>query len=175
LLRDFRRPGLLDARGRLISAGSGDHLRLVTDVRDANAHLLERLRVQPELVYQISSRQFEEITAEIFTRLGYAVELTPRSKDGGVDIFLAQKTDLGSFLYFVECKQYAPNRPVGIGLVNALVGVVERGRATAGLMITTSRFTSPARAVEKQLSARLSLKDYGDFKAYLEKAVPVRD
>lgn len=81
---------------------------------------------------------------------------------------------MGSFLYFVECKQYAADRPVGIGLVNALVGVVERGKATAGLLMTTSRFTSGARAVERELSARLSLKDYGNFKAYLEKVVPYR-
>jgi len=174
LLRDFQRPGLLDATGRPISSRNIEHQPLIADVRDANSHLLQRLRARPEFVYQLSPRQFEEISAEIFARLGYSVELTPRSKDGGVDILLAQKTDVGSFLYFVECKLYAADRPVGIELVNALVGVVERGKATAGLLMTTSRFTSGAKAVEKELSARLSLKDYGDFKAYLEKAVPIR-
>lgn len=95
LFRNYRRPGLLDAAGRPISPSDMHRGRLVTDVRDANSRLLADIKARPELVYAITPRQFEEVSAEIFLRLGYSVELTPRSKDGGVDIFSRPKDGRG--------------------------------------------------------------------------------
>lgn len=118
----------------------------------------------------ISPRRFEEAAAKLFGQLGYKVELTPASKDGGKDLYIAKKDDLGSFLYYVECKRYAPDRSVGVGLVRSLYGVVEEGRATAGLLLTTSQFTANARSFQNKLEHRLTLSDYTDFKAWLRRA-----
>jgi restriction system protein len=72
---------------------------------------------------------------------------------------------------FVECKRYARDKPVGLEIVERLLGVVDRGRATSGLILTTSHFTRGARRAADELRFRLSLKDYADFKELLNKAM----
>lgn len=169
-LAPFRQPGLIGLDGQPLDPRSRPARRIITHVRDVNQELLEALQRDPDQVYQLTPRRFEEVTATLFERLGYDVTLTPASKDGGKDLYIAKTDTIGSFLYYVECKRYAPDRPVGVGLVNALTGVVEGGRATAGLMLTTSRFTSGARAAQDRWQYRLSLKDYSDFKQMLSAA-----
>jgi len=166
-LASFRQPGLIGLDGMPLDGRSRPAKRIITDIRDVNRELLADLQRDPEQVYRLTPRQFEEVTATLFEQLGYDVTLTPASKDGGKDLYIAKTDAIGSFLYYVECKRYAPDRPVGVGLVNALTGVVEGGRATAGLMLTTSRFTSGARAAQDRWQYRLSLKDYSDFKQML--------
>ena len=86
--------------------------------------------------------------------------LTPASKDGGFDIAAARNDDLGEFLYLVECKQYAENNKVGVEIVRSLYGVVEKERATAGIVVTTSYFTRGAAAFQREVSRRMTLHDY---------------
>ncbi len=169
-LAPFRQPGLIGLDGRPLDPRTRSARRIITDIRDVSQELLGSLQRNPDLVYQLTPRQFEEVTATLFEKLGYDVTLTPASKDGGKDLYIARTDAIGSFLYYVECKRYAPDRPVGVGLVNALTGVVEGGRATAGLLLTTSRFTAGARAVQDRWQYRLSLKDYSDFKQMLSAA-----
>ncbi len=171
-LKPFRRPGLLGPDGRPIGAKDPARSQIITDIRSVNSTLLESVIKDPQMVYSISPRQFEEISAEIFTRLGYEVTLTPTSGDGGADLHVAKRDDLGSFVYFVECKQYAPDRPIGVGLVRQLLGSIEMGQATAGLLLTTSSFTSGARDIERQKSYKLALRDYGDLKTMLDRIAP---
>lgn len=168
-LSSFSRPGLLGPNGQPLSRQSDGARTILTSVDDVNRKLLLHIRANPNEVFEISPRQYEEVTAELFSELGYDVTLTPKSKDGGKDILIAKKDALGSFLFYVECKRYAPDRPVGVEVVNALSGVVERGRATAGIVMTTSRFTKGAREAERELQHRLALKDYSDWKEMLDK------
>lgn len=167
-LSSFERPGLLGADGKPLRKNSHGLQKIVASVGDVNKELLARVKFNPDEVFELTPRQYEEVTAELFHQLGFNVTLTPASKDGGKDLMIAHKDSLGSFLYFVECKRYSPERPVGVEIVNALSGVVERGRATAGIIMTTSRFTKGAREIEHELQHRLSLKDYSDFKALLD-------
>ena len=74
------------------------------DVSEVNDWMLNELNKNPTDLYQLSSRRFEELVAELLIRKGYNVELTPATRDGGKDIYAARKDDLGSFLYIVECK-----------------------------------------------------------------------
>lgn len=90
---------------------------------------------------------------------GYSVELTPVSKDGGFDIYVAKKETLGSFLYLVECKRFVPPNRVGVHLIRSLHGVVEKLRANAGMMVTTSFFTSGAQEYANELNYTLHLHD----------------
>ena len=76
-------------------------------------------------------------------------------------------TCVGEHLYLVECKQYAPERPVGVEIVRSLYGVVEEKKATAGLVITTSHFTKGAMAFRDKLSHRMSLKKFQELLQWL--------
>jgi len=105
-------------------------------------------------------RKFEELVAELLNRDGFDVELTPPSRDRGVDIYARRSERLGPVLYLVECKRFSPQRPIGPDLVRGLYGVVERERATRGILATTSFFTAGARLeADGDLAYRLSLKD----------------
>lgn len=123
-------------------------------------NLISHLSANPHLMRTLDSRKFEELVAELLSRDGLEVELTPQQKDGGRDIVAYMDTDYGRHLYLVECKRYSAGRPVSVEIVRGLYGVVEKERATAGLIVTTSRFTAPAIEEQKSMKHRMALKDY---------------
>lgn len=134
--------------------------------------VLEALARDPEGMFQLTPRQFEEVVAEIFIREGFGVELTPPSKDGGRDILAVKFDALGRHLFIAECKRYAPTHPVQIQYVRALYGVLERERATRAILATTSRFTRGAHAFADDLRWRMSLKDYDSLRKWLQHLFP---
>jgi restriction system protein len=121
----------------------------------------------PHRMYSLESRQFEELVAEMLTVLGYEVKLTPPSNDGGFDMYAARKDELGEFLFLVECKRYAASRRVGVDIVRALHGVVQQRQATAGVVVTTARFTKGAQDFQQSVRRQLSLRDYIHLQQWL--------
>ena len=92
---------------------------------------------------------------------GYETELTPASYDGGFDIYAVKQEGIVKFLYLVECKRYSPPNKVVIEIVRALYGVVQRQRANAGVIVTTSYyFTSGAKEFQEELKYQMHLQDY---------------
>lgn len=166
-LTPFSKPGLLGPDGRPLTAGSESYRHVVTDVTSVSDDLLKKLADDPGLLYQLSPRLFEEVVGELLTRLGYEVSLTPASRDGGKDIYVATRNELGSFLYIVECKKYAADNPVGVGLVRQLHGVVQAEQATAGILATTSFFTRGAKEFQRQVAFQISLQDYLGIQEWL--------
>ncbi len=104
-------------------------------------------------VYYLHWRVFEKIIAEVYRELGgYRVRLTARSRDDGVDVVLLEKGGGGQVL--IECKRLRKNGTVGIGVVDRLLGVQFRKGVNRGKIITTGRFTKPARAAARQATER---------------------
>ena len=167
-LHKFTYTGLLGADGKPLTPGSETEKQIVVDICSAGDDLLKKVHSNPKLLYELSSRRFEEFVAEVLDRLGYQITLTPASKDGGKDIYAARKDHLGSFLYVVECKKYALDNPVGVGLIRELNGVVQAERATAGILATTSFFTKGAKEFQARLSHQIGLKDYVGIQEWLD-------
>lgn len=139
------------------------------DFYSVNQELLKYLSQYPTAVYDLTPRRFEELIAKIFEDLDYEVLLTPKTRDGGTDLCAIKRNDLGELLYVVECKKFAPTRPVGIGHVRSLYGVKNATGASAGILVTTSFFTKPAKAFQQSLCYELSLRDYKSIKQWLKK------
>ena len=99
--------------------------------------------------------------------LGYDVELTPRTRDGGFDIRAYSRSDVGTCLTLVECKRYGLDSKVSVDVVRGLYGVTESGRATMGIIATTSYFTSDAKSFQDQNKFRLHLADFDIVKGWL--------
>lgn len=137
------------------------------DVSEVNDWMLNELNKNPTDLYQLSSRRFEELVAELLIRKGYDVELTPATRDGGKDIYAARKDDLGSFLYIVECKKYKPTHKVGVNVLRDLYGVLSKERATYGVAVTTSYFSKPAQDFQQELQFKMSLQDFDSIKQWL--------
>jgi restriction system protein len=116
---DFSAAGFLGPNGRPLTRDTQSERRIILDVSAANAEILTLLGEQPELLWQVPSRKFEKLVAEILEKQGYDVDLTPASGDGGFDMYAARKDGLGKFLYLVECKRYTPPNKVGVEIVRA--------------------------------------------------------
>lgn len=132
-------------------------------VPDVEKELLEYFRAHPEKMYSMPPRKFEELIAVILKNQGLEVELTPYIKDGGIDIIAVErKTDSAPRVMLVECKRYAPENRVCLGIVQRLLGVVfdVRNQGEHGLLVTTSTFTGPAVQCAEANSHVLSLGDY---------------
>lgn len=138
-----------------------------------NDRLLKYLSENPEAFYQLKDRKFEEVMAEIYSKLGYKVELTKATRDGGKDIIIRRPEILGDFIYYVECKKYAPNNPVGIGLVKNLVGTVDADRVNGGILATTSYFTPDARkfVTDNKYDYQIQMHDYNKIREMLNRVV----
>ncbi|MGH7025919.1 restriction endonuclease [Brevundimonas sp.] len=167
LLNPMAMPGLVDARGRPLSAGSHEEKTIISDVRHVSESLLKLVGTDPNLVHALTPREFEELSAELFQRQGYKVTITPQTRDGGKDLYLAKADGFGSFLYIVECKRYAPDNPVDVGVVRSLYGVAQHERVTAAMTLTTSYFSKDAQNFAAEVQYQLALKDFFDLKLLL--------
>jgi organic radical activating enzyme len=134
-----------------------------------NEVLIERLKRNPDDIFHISPRQFEEVIADLLSGMGMEVELTPTTRDGGKDILAYMDSPLGKLLTLVEAKQYNKNRPVGVSLVRTLYGTLEDYKATNAVLVTTSRFARPAQQFQERHKWELSLRDYKDVVTWILK------
>lgn len=138
-----------------------------------NDRVLKYLSENPEVLYQLQDRDFEVVMAEIYSKLGYKVELTKATRDGGKDIIIRKPEILGDFVYYVECKKYAAKRHIGIGIIKSLVGTVSADRVNGGILATTSYFTPDAKRfiVDNKYSYQIQMHDYDVIRKLLDKVV----
>jgi restriction system protein len=90
----------------------------------------------------VTWQRFEALVASLLTRDGFEVLLGPSTNDSGLDIIASRQTTLGNVVYGVRCRQ--GRRSVGASEVRALAGAVAHDSLTAGVIVTTSRFTRDA-------------------------------
>lgn len=162
----INRPCIIDASGKPINKIDNKTKIIVTEVND---ELLYQLSQNPNLLYNLSSFEFERVIARIFEKQGYSVKITPKTRDGGKDIFIV-KQGLASFLFYVECKKYAPNRPVRLDVIQRLYGIISAENVNGGFIATTSYFTKPAKDYiqEHNLDHQLTLQDYNTISDILK-------
>lgn len=136
---------------------------IITDIAVVDDSLLKRAKQDPRIMLSFSPREFEEMVCELLDKQGYKVKLTKQTRDGGKDIIVVQKSFLGDFCIYVECKKYDISRPISVGLVRELYGTVMVDNATAGMIVTTSHFTRDAKEYSAKIQHRMTLKDYNDL------------
>ena len=129
----------------------------------ANEAIIMELKKQPETIYNLHPRKFEEVLADLLVDMGWEVELTNATRDGGKDMLAFLNTELGKMLCLVEAKRYRQDRKIGVGLVRTLYGTLCDHQANSAMMVTTSSFSSDAQAFQKRHEYQLNLKDYADI------------
>jgi len=148
----------------------GNNPEFLVAIRNVNKDLIEQLMRNPEDLYQLPPRRFEELVAEILLDMGYEVELTPQTRDGGRDILAAMNLPIGNILTIVECKRFSMDRPVGIDVVERFLYTIrDKDRASSGLIVATSRFSSCAIALAQEHNYQLKLKDFDGLKEWVAK------
>jgi hypothetical protein len=155
---DLLFPGFPDTGRRIAVAADEDWSKVI-----------RYLTRNPMALYELTPRKFERLIAELLQRDGYVTTLTPERKDGGFDVFALQESPAGRHLYLVECKRFAQQHPVGVSIVRALYGVVESTKASAGLVVTTSRFTKGALEFQTDVPYRMNLRQYEGLLEWLQR------
>ena len=126
----------------------------IAQLESALVHdILERVR-------SISPGAFEQLVVDILLAMGYGGPagrgtVTPASNDGGVDGIIDQDA-LGLSKIYVQAKRYAKENVVSRPDLQNFVGAMH-GKATQGVFITSSSFTSGARAYAEELGSGVSL------------------
>lgn len=114
----------------------GDRVRLIEPAWNA---VLFEIEKDPDLIFRFADRKWEEIIAAAYDAEGYAVELTKRSGDGGVDV-IACSVEGPRVKIFDQVKAFGKGHRVSANDVRALMGVVAYSDATKGVVTTTSEF-----------------------------------
>ena len=149
LLHQVRQQALLrkpvDEEKKRVSESDGDGVgeALVpnTPQADQDASLQTFLR----MLKLLSPSGFERLSMRLLREAGFErVNITGRSNDGGIDdVGVLQLNDLVSFNVVFQCKKWA--NPLPPKEIRDLRGAMD-GRAEKGIFITTSTFSSNARA-----------------------------
>lgn len=104
---------------------------------------------------EMTGREFEEYVADLFRSLGFAVELTPASRDGGVDVIARQVDVVGiETSLHVQCKNHAS--PVAVETVRALLGSLPASELGArAVLVCPSGFSADAVALANDRGVQL--------------------
>nr|WP_294512105.1 restriction endonuclease [uncultured Rhodopila sp.] len=119
--------------------------------------LLDRVRAGPPAF-------FERLIVNLLLSMGYggsaaeAGRALGRSGDDGVDGVIDQDA-LGLDRVYIQAKRYAEGNSIGAGAIRDFFGSLDRHKATKGLFVTTSTFSSSARETAEFLSKRIVLID----------------
>jgi hypothetical protein len=135
----------------------------------ANKAMIAGLKKQPKDIYKLTSRQYEELVAELLHDIGYEVALTKATRDGGKDILASMKTELGEFLCLVEAKHYREDRKIGVSLVRTLYGTLRDFQASSAMLVTTSSYSRDAGTLQQRHRYELSLRDYTDVAGWIQR------
>lgn len=163
---------IVDKYGNVITSKDSSVIKQIeTDISVINQSFMMDLANNPSRIYNLTSYQFEEVIAELFRKLNYEVTVTPKTRDGGIDIYLANNNEIGAFLFIVQCKKYSRKHPVGVSVIREIVGIQTVEQYTGSIIVTSSYFTRVARNYikEKKLEHIISLKDYSDICRLLKK------
>ena len=126
-----------------------------------NVEMVRALARRPADIYGLTPRQFETLIAEILHDLGWEIELTPESKDGGRDIIATIPFGRSRLLGLVECKRYSPCNKVGVEIVERFAYTVrEKDKASFGMLATSSYFTQGAWDAAQQHQWQMQLHDF---------------
>lgn len=157
-----------------------DENKIITDesptitILPANDKIFAYLAEHPEEIYRnLSSREFEEFMAQLYNKLGYNVELTQTTRDGGKDIILRKPDVLGDMIYYVECKRYKEKNKVGLDIVQRLTGIVETDKVNGGIIATTSYLSPIAERwiTENKLNYKIQMHNFKTIQNLLKMTV----
>lgn len=129
-----------EKRRRKADEARGDDEEIIEDEGAAERPWKETLL---EILPPMDFRAFERLCQRLLRESGFVkVEITGRSRDGGIDGVGVLRLNLLSFHVLFQCKRWknAITAPIVRDFRGAMVG-----RADKGLILTTSNFTADAR------------------------------
>lgn len=133
-----------------------------------NENLVRVLNGKIEHLPDLSPRDFEEVCAHSLTQIGYDVTITPTGPDDGIDLIAISSDPYVRAAYIVQCKRNRIDLKVETPVLKQLRCVVDDYRASGGIVMTSSYFTSGAEKYARENQYRLQLFDVLRLKSILE-------
>lgn len=104
-----------------------------------------------EMVDAMSGEEFEEFLKIHFEKLGYQVQLTPKSNDYGIDLICKKRKHVENEQengFVIQAKRYKGK--VGVAAVQQVIAGTKYYNCKYGMVITNSYFTSNAWELAKK-------------------------
>ena len=131
---------------------------------DLAADLLQR-------VLDMSPNFFEKLVLDLLLNMGFGSRnkemaiVTPTSHDNGVDGIIPEDA-LGLDKIYIQAKRYTDN-PVSKPEIHKFIGALDEQKATKGVFITTSKFTTGAVETANKASKKIVLIDGKSLADYM--------
>lgn len=106
-----------------------------------------------DVILKLSGVDFENYIEELFRTRGYSVTKTPATGDGGVDLVINKKVNNITIRTAVQCKRYTNS--VGVSAIQEVFTGKHIYKCKDSMVITTSKFTTPAVKTAKELKVTL--------------------
>ena len=111
-----------------------------------NAAITDSIQQQYQIAYEdinsLTGVEFENVCKKLLENMGFSVETTKTTGDGGIDLIAYNSQPLLSGKYIIQCKRYAGS--VGEPVIRDLYGVITSERANKGILMTSGVFTKQA-------------------------------
>lgn len=91
-------------------------------------------------IFSTHHYDFECIVRKVFLSLGYDVEPTKKTRDGGYDM-IAIKDDIVPTNHLIECKT-SKKKPIGVEIVERFLYKINELKASTGIMVTNLKFSA---------------------------------
>ena len=167
--QQFREAGGEEQNDETTSLATANAVMTLTpDEAMRNAHRQLEVSLADELMQRIRSGTpafFESLVVRLLVGMGYGGSVTDVSKalvggtgDGGVDGVIDQD-HLGLDRIYIQAKRYADGNTVGASAIRGFFGSLNLFKATKGVFVTASTFSTQARETAAQLSNRIVLID----------------
>jgi restriction system protein len=151
----------------------GDKIKEGTLVKGVSTlwfEIMQRIRDDPDNIYQIDCWKWEELLAGAYKQDGWdVVVLTPKKGDKGIDV-IAERKGWGQlrFLLLDQMKAYKPDHLIGPDEIREMKGVLmDHPEASKALITTTADFTSGALEAAQNLAPRMELRPRDKLLAWL--------
>lgn len=99
-------------------------------------------KINLEKISSMDGASFEDLISNLLIKMGFVVEQTKKTADGGIDIYAYSDEPIISGKYVIQCKR--STAPISESVIRDLYGVMTAEKANKGILITNSRFTSPS-------------------------------
>lgn len=120
-----------------------------------------------EKLHNIDPYRFEEIVADLLTKMGYGdLEVTKKSNDGGIDA-IVNEDKLGLDKIFVQAKRYAEKNLVTEKYIRDFLGALSAQKVQKGIFVTTSFFDKRAIMSAKNSDKKIRLIDKDELAALM--------
>lgn len=132
--------------------------------------IIDKIAKNANELRQIAKSEFESLTAEIFARRGFEVDLFRDIKDDGIDFLAVKGDDYENRIYCIQCKHPdTTNKNVSVATVREIFGVANAFDIQNCMVVTSTSFTKDAKSFAALKKDRIKLINGMQLTRWLDK------